>query len=108
MKIRFLSYDETPGEKSTIGVATIVLTLEEKDFLVRYKINMGKTGGIYISPAAMKIGDKYEPSFLPDSNIVIGEIEKIIKSNMTKSKNIREPSPQVDYKYESTEEKVPF
>ena len=98
--IKFISYTETPGEKH-LGVAAI--SWDDK-ILLRYKVQLGKNGGTYLSPPAFKIGDSYVGGFIIDSNIIVDEIEKVIKDN------IKKPTQAVDYHDSSlsNEDKVPF
>lgn len=89
----FLSYDAVVGEKF-LGVATIRAWSK---IILRYKIIPGKEGrGFFASPASVKVNDKFESSFMLDSNFENQALLSLIKEEVSKYLNgtIAPPKPK--------------
>jgi len=83
MKIEFIDYKPTPDQKC-LGIASVMIHLEEVKIMLRYKVQSGKDGrGQFYSPAAHRMDEStYIPSFIIDSNIMSESIKDAIKHGL--------------------------
>ena len=88
----FLSYEAVQNEKF-LGVATVRAWGK---IILRYKIIPGKEGrGFFASPASVKLGERYESSFMIDSNYENQALQALLKEEVSKHLNgtIAPPTP---------------
>jgi len=85
MEIEFLKFDKTPTERH-LGIATIRV---ERRFIFRFKIMQNPKGeGYFLNAPAMKIDEKYWPSFAFDSSFESDSVKEFV---LSKVKSILNP-----------------
>jgi hypothetical protein len=95
----FVSYEPTPTEPKTLGIATIRAWGK---IILRYKIVPGKDGhGWFTAISSMKKSpdefgkDQYTQSFLIDSNFDVEQIKQLIKHHVSPyEQKTNTPAPQ--------------
>lgn len=102
----FLSYEAVSGEKF-LGIATMRAWGK---IILKYKIVPGKDGrGFFASAASIKNGERYESSFMLDSNYENQALQGLIKEEVSKHLNgtIAPPSPAASVSMTQTDD-CPF
>ena len=113
--VKFIDFQETPGEKSP-GFVTIEAT---GTFRLRYKMNVGKNGGTFPNPPSFKDSTgNFLSAIVPESNFMVEDINDCIKNGMKKNQgnsgygSTNMPNPLAANPYRSTpepvQEEIPF
>lgn len=83
MTFKFISFDPTPKEAKQLGLATVLLSITDKNdlqhnYYLTYKIVLGKNDiPCVFSPSCKTSSDTFDPAFLPDSNFEKKQVEQL-------------------------------
>lgn len=104
-QFEFLQYDEVKGEKF-LGIATVRCWGK---IILRYKIIPTKEGNsFFAAPAGLKNGEKYESSFMLDSNYENQQLMNLIRDKVTDFLSSPVPADSKGSTIPRDEEECPF
>lgn len=84
MNPKFIKYEKNNDvDAKFLGIA--IISLLDGKLVLRYKIQSGKNGGVFIAAMSTKQNDEWHQAFTIDSNIANEEIISLIKNGMNKS-----------------------